>query len=235
MLGLQDVENLRRPFRIGPVVEGQRQLLGHLADAADHIVGRQAAYRFSSTMSPVSLSSSKSRAPGCGSASTRRISPSPSKSTSSIGREWCEACGRGRTVGPAQQRQDGGIFRAQPPQRIARRLIGIGGMDLVEGGHRVQKPDVVLGAVAFVDRRNADCWWRRRTGCRRRNRAPPHRFGKFPAWWPGLALHPVIAIVAQRRRWWNRRADPACACRECARTSPGRRWRLAARNRRASS
>ena len=27
---LQDVEDLRRPFRIGPVVEGQRQLLGHL-------------------------------------------------------------------------------------------------------------------------------------------------------------------------------------------------------------
>ena len=55
-----------------------------------------------------------------------------------------QAVGRGRVIGPAHQRQDGGIFRPQPPQRIAGRAIGIGGMDLVEGGDAVQEPDLVL-------------------------------------------------------------------------------------------
>ena len=42
MLVLEDVEDLRRPVRVGAVVEGQRHLLGDGADAADHVVGRKA-------------------------------------------------------------------------------------------------------------------------------------------------------------------------------------------------
>ena len=42
MLGLEDVENLRRPFRIGAVVEGQRHVLVEMrAELAHDIAGRQ--------------------------------------------------------------------------------------------------------------------------------------------------------------------------------------------------
>ena len=178
MLGLQDVEDLRRPFRIGPVVEGQRQLLGHLADAANDVIGRQALIMSRPRCRRVSIvEAAAARKPGAD-----RLPPAGfrlrcrQRSTLSLCAGCIQRCRRGQIIAPAHQRQHGRILGAQPPQRIARRLIVIGGMDLVEGGDGIQEPDIVPGAVAFRDRRNADCWWRRRIErWRRRHARRPSR------------------------------------------------------------
>src|SRR5205807_9166787 len=45
-LALQDVEDCRRILSAGPIIEGERQLLGLLARAADHVAAREAGERF---------------------------------------------------------------------------------------------------------------------------------------------------------------------------------------------
>ncbi len=45
---------------------------------------------------------------------------------------------------------DGWIFRAQPPQREASRIVTTSGPHLVEGSHAVKEPDSVMRAVLFV-------------------------------------------------------------------------------------
>src|SRR5260221_1491272 len=44
---------------------------------------------------------------------------------------------------------DGWIFRAQPPQREAGRIVTTSGPHLVEGSHAVKEPDSAMRSVLF--------------------------------------------------------------------------------------
>ena len=151
MLGLQNVEDLRRPVRIGSVIESQRQLLGRLTDAMNHKAGGQASVFFVDDVAGILLDLQIAKA-------GLRIGFHPEDlafgavqvDVFGIGGDVFQVRRGRQIVALAHQGQHRGILGAEPPQGIASGSIVIGGVDLVEHRHGIQEPDVMVGAVAFA-------------------------------------------------------------------------------------
>ena len=109
----------------GPSSKVSASLLGQAAHSADDIAGGQAVIALVHNVAGRGLDRARAarahrrtRLLRAGSRPCRR-----NRHLRIIG-NVPQAVGRGRIIGPAHQRQDGRILRAQPPQRIAGGLIG---------------------------------------------------------------------------------------------------------------
>ena len=148
VLFLQDVENCRRPLRIRPVVEGQRQRMRHQADAPDDISRRQFRIGFVVDVAGLGVDLEGAAAGG-------RIGLDAQDFAFAfevhvrIGRDVLQRGRRRGAVRPAEHGPHRRVLAAQPPQGVTGRLIDVGGVDLVVGGDAVQEPDLVLHLVVF--------------------------------------------------------------------------------------
>ncbi len=153
---LEDVEDLRRPVGIGAVVEGERDLFGVVAVLRDGVGERVGVHRLVDDerfCEGMVLSSSivTVRWPFCGRPVTRRMSPSPSVSTSYPGAMSARALTGSSLSGCVPDVPDGVVFGAETPESEGLEAEGAGGAHLVEHGDGVEKPDLMADVSVFVD------------------------------------------------------------------------------------
>ena len=124
-LVFQDVEDLRRPVGVGTVVEGQCELAGLVAGPLDDIGGRHGLVGLIVDVARVLVDLE-------GPLAGRRLLGHAQNLAFTLeidvlaGADHAQAVGRGRVVGAAEHRPDRRVLGAEPPQRIARRTIGVG-------------------------------------------------------------------------------------------------------------
>ena len=90
------------------------------------------------------------REPGCGSPVMRRMSPSPSETTSLPGGICLSDCGAARNAGMVPDRPQRRILLAQNPQRKGLQPHLPRGAQFVQRGHRIQHPHLVAHVGIFI-------------------------------------------------------------------------------------
>ena len=150
VLAPQDVQDLRRPHGVGPVVEGQRDLLPGAAAAALDDVGRRVESR------PLAGDETAWSGRNCTSRGPRGACRDLQHFAFAFVVEVVPVARSARAVRPPraervtvlEDRPDRRVLGSQPPQRHAVRLNACGHIpQLVERGDRVEEPDVVRPPV----------------------------------------------------------------------------------------
>ena len=157
VLRFEDVEDLWRPLGIGAVVEGERNLVGMVAVLLDGIGVRIDIHVLvdDELLARVGLVGVDStvRLPGWGRPVMRRMSPSPSVSTSWPGCTVPSACSDAGIAGMVPDIPQRTVFFAETPQSEGLQAELAGGAQLIEDG------DARRGTTL----RGADCCLRRCT------------------------------------------------------------------------
>ena len=149
VLGLEDVEDLRRPLRIGAVIEGQRDLVRQRAGALDHVRSGQAgvALVVDAAVVLVHIDGTCAR---CGLRSDLEHFALAFDVDVLALADRAQLVRRRCPVVAAQHRPDRRVLRTKSPQRIAVGFVVVGGMDLVVRGDAVEEPHLMRNAVVVA-------------------------------------------------------------------------------------
>ncbi len=155
VLGLQDVQDLRRPAWIGPIVEGQGdELLRTGAVALDHIGCRHHLVVLFRDQLGVGIGGQGPPAGGGPGDDVQHLARSVEVDVLGRGQDG-QVVQAGLAIGMGQHLPDARVLRPQPPQGIPARAVVVRDLHLVEQRRRVQEPYVVVqaGVVLVAERR----------------------------------------------------------------------------------
>src|SRR5262249_7988220 len=164
-LVLQNIQDLRRPIRVGTVVEGERKLLRLVAGALNDERGWDNLIDFVDYLAGLVVDLESARAFGGLLANAQHLAEA-FKVDVLAGADHTEPAWRRRVVVLPHDRPHRWVFGPEPPNRVAGDAVGIPGLDFVIGGDPVQEPERLAGGRGFLLRKKEGGGGGERNGCR---------------------------------------------------------------------
>src|SRR5208282_4495827 len=149
VLAFEDVENFRRPLRIGAVVEGHGEVVLAETIARDTIGFGQTLEVFAIDESGLLIDGQLALAVGRPRLNVKDFAAAFHVDVLA-GRNVLQSIRRIGFSGHIPHTPQGAVFGAQPPQGEGLNAERLCGTHLVEGSHRIQKPDIVAEVIVVL-------------------------------------------------------------------------------------